>query len=47
VIRAFLDAVETGTPPETRAEDNIRSLAMVMAAIESARTGQRVMIREG
>ena len=47
VIRAFLDAVAAGRAPETGAEDNIRSLAMVMAAIESARTGQRVMIREG
>ena len=47
VISAFLKAVETGEPPETAAEDNIRSLAMVFAAIESARTGQRVQIREG
>lgn len=47
VIRAFLDAIEQGSAPETGAEDNIRSLAMVMAAIESARTGQRVVIREG
>jgi predicted dehydrogenase len=47
VIRAFLDAVAEGRAPETGAEDNIRSLAMVMAAIESARTGQRVVIREG
>ena len=47
VIRAFLDAIDNATVPETRAEDNIRSLAMVMGAIESARTGQRVMIREG
>jgi predicted dehydrogenase len=47
VIRAFLEAVEEGRAPETGAEDNIRSLAMVMAAIESARTGHRVMIREG
>jgi predicted dehydrogenase len=47
VIRAFLDAIEEGRAPETGAEDNIRSLAMVMAAIESARTGQRVMIMEG
>lgn len=47
VIRAFLDAIAQGRAPETGAEDNIRSLAMVMAAIESARTGQRVMIREG
>ena len=47
VIRAFLDATAEGRAPETGAEDNIRSLAMVMAAIESARTGQRVIIREG
>ena len=47
VIRAFLDATAEGRAPETGAEDNIRSLAMVMAAIESAHTGQRVMIREG
>ncbi|MBX9458375.1 MAG: Gfo/Idh/MocA family oxidoreductase [Rhizobium sp.] len=47
VIRAFLEAIAEGRAPETGAEDNIRSLAMVMGAIESARTGQRVMIREG
>ena len=47
VIAAFLRAIETGVPPETTAEDNIRSLAMVFAAIESARTGQRIMIQEG
>lgn len=46
VIGAFLDAVETGEQPETAGDDNIRSLAMVFAAIESARTGQRVMIGE-
>ena len=44
VIRAFLDATELGRAPETGAGDNILSLAMVMGAIESARTGQRVMI---
>jgi predicted dehydrogenase len=47
VISAFLKAIETGVPPETAADDNIRSLAMVFAAIESAATHQRVMIREG
>lgn len=47
VIAAFLDAIDRGGAPETRAEDNIRSLAMVMGAIESARTGQRVTIKEG
>ena len=47
VMSAFLKAVDTGVPPETAADDNIRSLAMVFAAIESAATQQRVMIREG
>ena len=46
VIGAFLKAVETGEKPETSGEDNIRSLAMVFAAIESAKAGQRVMIGE-
>lgn len=47
VIAEFLDAVETGRQPETVATDNIKSLAMVFAAIESARTGQRVIIDLG
>jgi predicted dehydrogenase len=46
VIGAFLRAVETGEKPETSGEDNIKSLAMVSAAIESARARQRVMIEE-
>lgn len=44
VIAEFLDAVETGRTPETTGADNIKSLAMVFAAIESARTRQRVLI---
>jgi predicted dehydrogenase len=44
VIAAFLDAIETGQQPETAGEDNIKSLAMVFGAIESARTRQRVSI---
>jgi predicted dehydrogenase len=46
VIGAFLRAIETGEQPETVGEDNIKSLAMVFAAIESAKTGQRVTIGE-
>jgi predicted dehydrogenase len=46
VITAFLDAIDAGRRPETDGKDNIKSLAMVSAAIESARTGQRVKIRE-
>lgn len=44
VIADFLAAIESGRPPETASNDNIKSLAMVFAAIESARTGQRVSI---
>lgn len=44
VIAEFLDAVETGRTPETAGSDNIKSLAMVFAAIESARIQQRVLI---
>ncbi len=45
VIADFLNAVETRQPPETAGNDNIKSLAMVFAAIESARTHQRVLIK--
>lgn len=44
VIAEFLNAIEEGRPPETASNDNIKSLAMVFAAIESARTRQRVLI---
>ncbi|ODT77879.1 MAG: oxidoreductase [Pelagibacterium sp. SCN 64-44] len=44
VLAEFLDAIEAGRPPETASSDNIKSLAMVFAAIESARTRQRVTI---
>ena len=44
VIADFLAAIEAGRPPETAGNDNIKSLAMVFAAIESARTGRRIPI---
>lgn len=44
VIRDFVEAVRTGVQPETRGDDNIRSLAMVFGAIESAGSGRRVPI---
>jgi predicted dehydrogenase len=46
IIRDFLHAIETGSEPETRGSDNIKSLAMVFGAIESAETGRRVAIIE-
>ncbi len=42
VIADFLAAIRTGQRPETTGEDNIRSLAMVFGAIESARNGRVV-----
>jgi predicted dehydrogenase len=42
VIADFLDAIDGGTAPETAGADNIKSLAMVFGAIESARLRARV-----
>jgi hypothetical protein len=43
-LGAFLHALETGTTPPCECHDNIKSLAMVHAAIESAATGRRMDI---
>ncbi|MBT2532763.1 Gfo/Idh/MocA family oxidoreductase [Arthrobacter sp. ISL-48] len=43
-LREFVTALRTGTPPMGQVHDNILSLAMVEAAIESAATGRRVLI---
>jgi predicted dehydrogenase len=45
VMRQFLRDVSEGIPAETRSEDNIHSLAMVLGAIESAKADQKVPIR--
>lgn len=45
MIREFVEAVCNGTTPENPATDNIKSLAMVFAAIESARAGKVVDVR--
>lgn len=44
VIRAFLDALDQGHAPETAGTDNIKSLSMVFAAIESSANKQRILI---
>ncbi|MEP9389809.1 Gfo/Idh/MocA family oxidoreductase [Mesorhizobium sp. KR9-304] len=44
VIDDFLGAIENGREPETSGRDNIRSLAMVFSAIESAAARRRVPI---
>jgi predicted dehydrogenase len=44
VFGDFIRALREGTRPETDCRDNIKSLAMVFASIESARTGARVTV---
>ena len=44
VMKQFLTALNGGAPPETRSADNIHSLAMVIAAVRSAESGQRVPV---
>ncbi len=46
-IRAFIDSLGAGTEPETVSHDNIASLAMCLAAVESAETGRTVPIDPG
>ncbi len=43
-LRDFITAMKTGATPMGECHDNIQSLAMVFAAIESSSTGQRVPV---
>jgi predicted dehydrogenase len=42
----FIDSLSTGAVPETAAQDNIETLAVTLAAYESAQTGQVVGISD-
>ena len=44
LIRDFVRCLQTGATPETICSDNIKSLAMVFGAIESAETSRRISI---
>jgi predicted dehydrogenase len=44
LMHEFVAAVQGGKTPETICQDNIRSLAMVLAAVESAKTGKKVNV---
>jgi predicted dehydrogenase len=46
VLMAFVDAIDAGGAPETVGSDNINSIGMVFAAIESSRRGTRVEIAQ-
>lgn len=43
-LHHMIDAIQSGTQPETAASDNIKSLAMVFAAIDSAEKGKKLDI---
>lgn len=45
VINEFVESLKAGTLPQTVCTDNIKSLAMVHAAIESAESGRKVAIK--
>jgi predicted dehydrogenase len=41
----FVAALRASRLPETNCQDNIKSLAMVLAAVESAKTGRKVAVQ--
>ena len=43
-LREFMSSIREGRKPETHLEDNVRTLAMVEAAIRSVETGQPVAV---
>lgn len=44
-LRDFLNALETGKVPLSECHDNFKSLAMIFAAMESARSGKREKVQ--
>lgn len=45
IMREFVAALREGRKPETDCQDNIKSLAMVLAAVESAKSGKKVPVK--
>ena len=43
-LREMLTFLRDGTKPQTECHDNIKSLAMVFAAMQSSREGKRITI---
>jgi predicted dehydrogenase len=46
LIEQFVHWLDGGEPMETNVEDNLQSVALIFAAIESSRTGQPVKVQE-
>lgn len=45
-LRVFVEALRTGATPTGEVHENVMSLVMVEASVQSARTGQRVLVDE-
>jgi predicted dehydrogenase len=45
ILDTFVSALQTGTVPQTECHDNIKSFAMCMAAVESAKKRKRVNVK--
>jgi hypothetical protein len=46
LIEKFVRWLDGGEPMETNVEDNLQSVALIFAAIQSSRTGQPVQVQE-
>jgi predicted dehydrogenase len=46
LVERFVRWLDGGEPIETNVEDNLQSVALIFAAIESSRTGQPVQVQE-
>ena len=46
LIEQFVNWLDGGEPMETNVEDNLQSVALIFAAIESNRTGQPVKVQQ-
>ncbi len=46
IISDFLDWLDGGSAPETALDDNVKSMAMVFAAVEAGKTGQTVDVAD-
>jgi predicted dehydrogenase len=44
IIQEFVNAIKGDTAPETQAADNIKSLSMVLGAVESSERGEKVAL---
>ena len=46
LIEQFVHWLDGGEPMETNIEDNLQSVALIFAVIESSRSGQPVKVQE-